>query len=245
MPDKNEETAFKNINYNNKTVSVPTPDKMTDVDTEHDFYNNIIDASQNGIVDLNTINNFTNISRSRDTVYDLLDLMCEDPIMSIALEIYTADACEPNDKGEIVPDNDALSKALDAMKPEEIDTLANEVEKFRGGKMTTDRIAKMNKWGSEASKLPELEEKNREARKVADPLTAKGGRNSKYQELTGGFTRAQMNKQIKDAKMANKYLKKSYESFRELNDRIATSRELKFNISDAEKRLNELQGGKK
>ena len=102
MPDKNEETAFKNINYNNKTVSVPTPDKMTDVDTEHDFYNNIIDASQHGIVDLNTINNFTNISRSRDTVYDLLDLMCEDPIISTAVEIYTADACEPNDKGQIV-----------------------------------------------------------------------------------------------------------------------------------------------
>lgn len=150
-----------------------------------------------------------------------------------------------NDKGETVVDNDALSKALDALSPKEIDDLADEVRKEREGKLTTDRVANMNKWGSEASKLPGLEEKNREARKVADPLTLKGGRNIVYQNMTGGFTRKQMAGQIHDAQMANKYLKKSYQAFRELNDRIAASRDLKFDISAAEKRLEQLKGGKK
>lgn len=102
MTDNTQDTAFKNINYNNKTVSVPLPTRMKEIDTDHDFYNNIIDASQNGIVDLNSINNFTNISRSRDTIYDLLDLMCEDPIIASAVEIYTSDACETNDNGNIM-----------------------------------------------------------------------------------------------------------------------------------------------
>lgn len=150
-----------------------------------------------------------------------------------------------NDKGETVVDNDALSKALDALSPKEIDDLADEVRKEREGKLTTDRVANINKWGSEASKLPELEERNREARRVADPLTLKGGRNAVYQHMTGGFTRRQMAGKIHDAQMANKYLKKSYQAFRELNDRIAASRDLKFDISAAEKRLEQLKGGKK
>lgn len=147
-----------------------------------------------------------------------------------------------NDKGEIVQDSEALSKALDALNPDQIKTLADEVEKFRTGKMTTDRVANMDRWGSEASQLPGLEEKNREARKVADPLTLKGGRNAVYQKMTGGFTRKQMAKKIHDAQMANKYLKKSYESFRELNDRIAASRELKFDIKAATEKINRLGG---
>lgn len=147
-----------------------------------------------------------------------------------------------NDKGETVQDNDALSKALEALDEKGIEDLAQKVEEERTGQMTTDRVANMDKWGAEAKELPDLEEKNREARRVADPLTLKGGRNAIYQRMTGGFTRKQMAKKIHDAQMANKYLKKSYESFRELNNRIAASRELKFDIKAATEKLKRLGG---
>ena len=55
-----------------------------------------------------------------------------------------------------------------------------------------------------------------------------------------------MAKKIKEAKGAgNKYLKKSYQAFEELNDRLAASSALKFDISAAEKGLEQLKGGKK
>ena len=53
-------------------------------------------------MDINKINAFTGISRSRDQVYDLLDMMSEDPVISSALEIYASDVCEPNEQGRIV-----------------------------------------------------------------------------------------------------------------------------------------------
>ena len=93
---------FKNIDYQNKTVSIPLERNDVHVDRSHDFYNNIIDAAESGELDINKINAFTGISRSRDQVYDLLDMMSEDPVISSALEIYASDVCEPNEQGRIV-----------------------------------------------------------------------------------------------------------------------------------------------
>ena len=98
-----EKEVFSNqVDYKNKTISKPIPDKINDIDTHNKFYDNIIDAIDSRQLDINTINSFSNISRSRNEVYNLLDLMGDDPIISSALEIYAADACEPNDYGKIV-----------------------------------------------------------------------------------------------------------------------------------------------
>jgi hypothetical protein len=98
-----EKEVFSNqVDYKNKTISKPIPDKISDIDTHNEFYDNIIDAVDSRQLDINTINSFSNISRSRNEVYNLLDLMGDDPIISSALEIYAADACEPNDYGKIV-----------------------------------------------------------------------------------------------------------------------------------------------
>lgn len=94
--------GFDNINYANKAIAKPLPDRINDIDTKGTLYDNIIYASDNGTLDLNNLNAFTTISQSRDEVYNMIDIMCEDPIISIALDIYTADCCEPNDKGQIV-----------------------------------------------------------------------------------------------------------------------------------------------
>ena len=99
MPDKD---VFQNIDYVNKAVSAPRPDRINDIDTKGTIYDTIIDASDNNILDLNSLNSFTSISQSRDELYNLIDIMCEDPIISMALDIYTADCCETNDKGQVV-----------------------------------------------------------------------------------------------------------------------------------------------
>jgi len=100
MPGNEE--VFKNIDHSNTTISRPFPDKITDIDTKNKIYDNIIDGQINGTLDIAQINNFTSISRARNQVYDLLDQMGEDPIISSALEIYAADACEPNEEGRIM-----------------------------------------------------------------------------------------------------------------------------------------------
>ena len=99
MPDKE---VFQNIDYVNKVNAQPIPDRINDIDTHGILYDNIIEASNNSILDLNSINSFTQISQSRDELYNMIDIMCEDPIISTALDIYAADCCEPNDKGQIV-----------------------------------------------------------------------------------------------------------------------------------------------
>jgi len=99
MPDKE---VFKNIDHKNKAVAVPLPDRINDIDTKNTLYTNIIDSVENGTTDLNSLNSFTSISQSRDEVYNMLDIMAEDPIISTALSIYTADATETNEKGQIV-----------------------------------------------------------------------------------------------------------------------------------------------
>jgi len=97
-----DQDVFKNIDYVNKTVSMPLPDKINDIDTDNHIYDNIIESQEQGTLDTAGLNSFTSISRSRDEVYALLDLMAEDPIISTALEIYTADSTEPNEQGKVM-----------------------------------------------------------------------------------------------------------------------------------------------
>ena len=39
--------TFKNIDYKNKAVAVPLPDRINDIDTKNTLYSNIIDAAEN------------------------------------------------------------------------------------------------------------------------------------------------------------------------------------------------------
>lgn len=105
---------FKNIDYQNKVTPTPLERNDVHVDRSHDFYTNIIDAAESGELDINKINAFTGISRSRDQVYDLLDMMAEDPVISSALEIYASDVCEPNEQGRIVWPESSDPKVLGA-----------------------------------------------------------------------------------------------------------------------------------
>ena len=117
-----DQEVFKNIDYENKAIAQPLPGKINDIDVDNHIYDNIIENQQSGTLDTSALNSFTTISRSRDEVYRLLDLMAEDPIISTALEIYTADSTEPNDQGKVMwaESNDekitgAVNQILDAL----------------------------------------------------------------------------------------------------------------------------------
>ena len=100
--ENNEKEVFQNIDFENKVISEPAPDKIKDIDTKNNIYDNIISAQERGTLDISSINSFTSISKSRDQIYSLLDMMGEDPIISSALEIYASDATETNDQGQVM-----------------------------------------------------------------------------------------------------------------------------------------------
>ena len=88
---------------------------------------------------------------------------------------------------------------LNNLSDEQVDKLTKEVDAFRSGKLTQDRIANMKEAGENYQKYHDNK---------IDRLYKTGDQ-----------------------------LKKAYDSFRELNQRIEASRKLKFNLEAAQARL--------
>jgi len=91
--------------YNKKIRSVPKPQVNIGIDNNNDVTKEIINGVSDGIsssIDLSKIQSFTNLTRDRARMYETLDVMAEDPIISAALETYVEDATEPNERGEII-----------------------------------------------------------------------------------------------------------------------------------------------
>ena len=104
LENTEEDSVFKNQSdlYGNKIKPVPKPELEIGIDRTNSFITNIVQEGDSHSIDISKINSFTQISSARDTVYDLLDTMSEDPMIASALEIYTEDVTETNDRGQIV-----------------------------------------------------------------------------------------------------------------------------------------------
>ena len=85
-----------------RITPVPKPETNIGIDTKNEFFDNIEDAGEAQAIDISEINSFSQISNNRETLYQVLDTMSEDPTISSMLEIYTEDATETNDVGRIV-----------------------------------------------------------------------------------------------------------------------------------------------
>ena len=90
------------IDAYNKIKPVPIPDKVTGIDTTNYFLDQVIEADKENKLDTASINSLTSVSRSRETLYDMLDTMAQDSMIAAILGIYCADACEMNSQGQIV-----------------------------------------------------------------------------------------------------------------------------------------------
>lgn len=109
MPNKN------NDNINKKINPVPKPETNIGIDISDEFVNALKDAATSSAVDISAVDNFSQISQNRETLYNVLDTMGEDSTISAALEIYAEDATETNDSGDIVwaeSSDDAIGKYI-------------------------------------------------------------------------------------------------------------------------------------
>lgn len=88
--------------YNKKIVSEPMPEKNIGIDTTKRFTRDSIEAEVSHKLDVSAIENFTSVSQSRNSIYALIDNMCEDSTISAVLETYAEDATERNDAGKII-----------------------------------------------------------------------------------------------------------------------------------------------
>lgn len=110
MPDntnlqnvENTSAFIKDDDAYNKTIQVvPKKERGIGIDTNAQIYQNIIDAAESGTLDMTKIESFLRMSQSREEVYELLDTMSEDSIVSAILETYAEDATETNEEGQIV-----------------------------------------------------------------------------------------------------------------------------------------------
>ena len=114
-------TAFEQTDdlYNKQIQAVPRPEKEIGIDLSDSVIFNIINSQDQGIssqFDVAALQNFTNISRNRNQLYDTLDYMAQDSIISAILETYAEDATESNDTGDIVWVESADANAVKFIK---------------------------------------------------------------------------------------------------------------------------------
>lgn len=101
MPDK-EFFNKESDKLGHKINALPVPETEIGVDTKDTFFNELASLGDATSIDITAINTFTQLSQSRETLYQVLDTMAEDPTMAAVLEIYAEDATEQNEQGETV-----------------------------------------------------------------------------------------------------------------------------------------------
>lgn len=101
-------------NYTGTKIS-PKPKEPVDIgiDQKNTFLNNIMGTLQSTTRDLSVLESFLNVSDTRESSYQLIDIMAQDSTLSAVLETYSEDTVETNDNGKIVwvetPDPDISS----------------------------------------------------------------------------------------------------------------------------------------
>lgn len=88
--------------FDKKVKPIPTPQHEIGIDLDNRVLDNIVDTMETSQFDINALNSFTHVSRSRNEIYDTLDDMGDDSIIAAVLETYAEDATETNDAGAIV-----------------------------------------------------------------------------------------------------------------------------------------------
>ena len=125
--------------FNKKVTPVTVPQHEIGIDLDNRVLDNIVDTMETSQFDINAINSFTQVSRSRDEIYNTLDDMGDDSIIAAVLETYAEDATETNDQGNIVwcesPDADAsafVTYLLNALNENDLELQEKHFGYYRG-----------------------------------------------------------------------------------------------------------------
>lgn len=98
--------------FDKKVKPVAVPQHEIGIDLDNHVLDNVVETMQTSQFDVNALNSFTQVSRSRNEIYDTLDDMGDDSIIAAVLETYAEDATETNDAGAIVWAESTDSEAL-------------------------------------------------------------------------------------------------------------------------------------
>ena len=101
---ENNESAFVRDDelYNKKIKTKVPPERIQDVDLDKTLYSNIINAAECSKLDINAFESLNQTANNRNELYNMIDAMCEDGIISAIVETYAEDSTERNDAGNTV-----------------------------------------------------------------------------------------------------------------------------------------------
>lgn len=90
--------------YNKEIKPVPKPQENIGISNTNvsDDLIATTEAITNHTVDISTFNSFNQVATSRNQLYNVLDMMGQDSIITSILETYAEDATETNEEGKIV-----------------------------------------------------------------------------------------------------------------------------------------------
>ena len=92
----------KNEFIGKEVQAVPRPEPQIGADTKNTLVSDLLDASLSNAVDINSLQTFSSVARTRESVYQVIDTMCQDSTIQSILETYTEDVTQPNENGAIV-----------------------------------------------------------------------------------------------------------------------------------------------
>lgn len=101
MPDK-EFFDKENEKIGQKIHPMSVPETDINIDTDNQFFQDLAAYGESSAIDITSINSFSQLSQSRETLYQVLDTMAQDSTVASILEIYAEDATEQNEQGETV-----------------------------------------------------------------------------------------------------------------------------------------------
>lgn len=98
-----DDTLQKGSDLLGKTINPqPVPSRKIGIDVDDDFYKALSSAVQTSSVDISSVESLSNVSQSRETMFEIIDTMSEDTTISAVLETYAEDATELSDSGRII-----------------------------------------------------------------------------------------------------------------------------------------------
>ena len=101
MPDK-EFLNKESEKIGQKIHPMAVPETDVNIDTDNQFFQDLAAFGESSAIDITSINSFSQLSQSRETLYQVLDTMAQDSTVASILEIYAEDATEQNEQGETV-----------------------------------------------------------------------------------------------------------------------------------------------
>jgi hypothetical protein len=97
-----EEIKKENPLVGTKVTPVPTPRPEIGIDISNSLTNNIVSQAINSNVDISKLEGFSTVAQTREQIYQMIDTMAQDPILSSYLKTISEDAVEMNDSGKII-----------------------------------------------------------------------------------------------------------------------------------------------